>query len=146
MPIQPAAADKIFGSVELFPEYIEGLQDLNGFSHIYLIYQFHLSQGYDLKVVPFLDNAHRGLFSTRAPRRPNPIGLSVVKLVDIKKNIIKIERVDIIDGTPLIDIKPYVPDMDAPENCTIGWLTNHGSKIKNIKSDKRFITQKKQNR
>lgn len=78
------------------------------------------------------------MFSTRAPKRPNPIGLSIVKLLEIKENIIEIENVDIIDGTPLIDIKPYVPEMDAPENCKIGWLTNHRSEIKKLKSDKRF--------
>lgn len=138
MPIQPTAADGVYGSVELLPEYIEGLQDVNGFSHIYLIYHFHLSHDYNLKIIPFLDNTHRGLFSTRAPKRPNPIGLSIVKLVEIKENIIEIENVDIIDGTPLIDIKPYVPEMDAPENCKIGWLTNHRSEIKKLKSDKRF--------
>jgi len=138
MPIQPVAAQGVFGSVELIPEYIEGLNDLNGFTHIYLIYLFHLSQGYNLKVVPFLDTAPRGLFATRAPRRPNPIGLSIVKIKTITENIIEIENVDIIDGTPLLDIKPYVPEMDAPENCKIGWLTQYRSMIKKQKSDKRF--------
>jgi tRNA-Thr(GGU) m(6)t(6)A37 methyltransferase TsaA len=138
MPIQPAAAQGVFGSVELMPEYIEGLDDLNGFSHIYLIYLFHLSQGYNLKVIPFLDTAPRGLFATRAPRRPNPIGLSIVKINTITENIIEIENVDIIDGTPLLDIKPYVPEMDATENSKIGWLTEYRSMIKKQKSDKRF--------
>ncbi|KPK26406.1 MAG: tRNA-Thr(GGU) m(6)t(6)A37 methyltransferase TsaA [Desulfobacterales bacterium SG8_35_2] len=138
MPIQPAAAQGVSGSIELLPEYIEGLDDLNGFSHIYLIYFFHLAQDYNLKVIPFLDTAPRGLFATRAPRRPNPIGLSIVKINKITENIIEIENVDIIDGTPLLDIKPYVPEMDAPENCKIGWLTEHRSIIKKQKSDKRF--------
>ena len=138
MPIQPAAARGVIGSVEIMPEYTEGLDDLNGFSHIYLIYLFHLSQGYNLKVVPFLDTTPRGLFATRAPRRPNPIGLSVVKIKTITENIIEIENVDIIDGTPLLDIKPYVPEMDASENCRIGWLAGYRSQIKKQKSDKRF--------
>ena len=138
MPIQPIAAQGVCGSVELIPEYIEGLDDLNGFSHIYLIYHFHLSHGYNLKIIPFLDTAHRGLFATRAPRRPNPIGLSIVRLIKITENIIEIENVDIVDGTPLLDIKPYVPEMDAPENCKIGWLTEYRSRIKKQKSDKRF--------
>ncbi|MCB2182785.1 MAG: tRNA (N6-threonylcarbamoyladenosine(37)-N6)-methyltransferase TrmO [Desulfobulbaceae bacterium] len=138
MPIQPAAARGMSGSVELFPEFTDGLQDLDGFSHIYLIYYFHLSRGYNLKVIPFLDTIRRGLFSTRAPKRPNQIGLSIVKLIDIKGNRIDIEDVDIIDGTPLLDVKPYVPEMDAPDNCRIGWMTPFKSQIKKIKSDKRF--------
>jgi tRNA-Thr(GGU) m(6)t(6)A37 methyltransferase TsaA len=138
MPIQPAAAQGITGSVELMPEYAAGLADLNGFSHIYLLYFFHLSHGYNLQVIPFLDTVPRGIFATRAPCRPNPIGLSIVKIKKIVENIIEIENVDIIDGTPLLDIKPYVPEMDAPENCEIGWLTEYRSIIKRGKSDKRF--------
>ena len=138
MPIQPAAAEGINGSVEIFPEFIEGLADLDGFSHIYLIYHFHLSRDYKLTVVPFLDHVQRGLFATRAPRRPNAIGLSIVRLLEIKENILKIENVDIINETPLLDIKPYVPEMDAPENCKIGWLTRFTSNIQKVKSDNRF--------
>ena len=138
MPIQPASAKGVFGSVELKPEFIEGLDDLKGFSHMYLIYLFHLSQGYNLKVIPFLDTKPRGLFATRAPKRPNPIGLSVVKIHKISENIIDIENVDIVDGTPLLDIKPYVPEMDAPRNCKIGWLNKYRSMIRKKKSDKRF--------
>jgi len=138
MPIQPAAAQGVSGSVELMPEYVAGLADLNGFSHIYLLYCFHLSHGYNLQVIPFLDTVPRGIFATRAPRRPNPIGLSIVRIHKITENIIDIKNVDIIDGTPLLDIKPYVPEMDAPENCRIGWLTDYRSIISKQKSDKRF--------
>ncbi len=138
MPIQPAAAQGISGSVELLPEYTEGLTDLNGFSHIYLIYIFHQSRGYNLKVIPFLDTVPRGLFATRAPRRPNPIGLSLVKINKITGNVIEIDNIDVVDGTPLLDIKPYVPEMEAPGNCRIGWLTKNRSLIKKGKSDKRF--------
>jgi tRNA-Thr(GGU) m(6)t(6)A37 methyltransferase TsaA len=138
MPIQPAAAQGVSGSVELMPEYAAGLADLIGFSHIYLLYFFHLSHGYNLQVIPFLDTVPRGIFATRAPRRPNPIGLSIIRIHKITENIIEIKNVDIIDGTPLLDIKPYVPEMDATENCRIGWLTDYRSIISKQMSDKRF--------
>ena len=108
-PIQPAGAQGIAATIELKPEYVDGLKDLEGFSHIFLIYHFHLSQGYSLKVKPFLDKYMRGLFATRAPKRPNAIGVSVVRLVGIKGCTLQIEDVDIVDGTPLLDIKPYLP-------------------------------------
>lgn len=138
MPIQPSAARGVCGTVELLPEYAEGLDDLNGFSHMYLLYFFHLSEGYSLKVTPFLDTRPRGLFATRAPKRPNPIGLSVVKIRSVTGNTINIENVDIVDGTPLFDIKPYVPEMDGTENITIGWLAKHKELISKQKSDNRF--------
>ena len=112
-PIQPPAAHAIPGTVVIFPEYQEGLQDLEGFSHLFLIYHFHLSRPYTLKVKPFLDATTRGVFATRAPARPNPIGLSVVRLERIEGNTLFIVDVDIVDGTPLLDIKPYVPAFDA---------------------------------
>ena len=138
MPIQPVAADGVSGTVELLPEFSEGLVDLEGFSRIFLIYCFHLADDYNLKVVPFLDDKPRGLFATRAPKRPNPIGLSIVKVVKVKGNIIEVENVDIIDNTPLLDIKPYVPEVDAIEHCRIGWLEPHRAKIKKCRSDRRF--------
>ena len=98
----------------------------------------HLSNSYDLKVVPFLDDQHRGIFSTRAPKRPNPIGLSVVKLNQIEMNRLEIENVDIIDGTPLLDIKPYIPEMDKVNHCRVGWLSIHLKEINFRKSDQRF--------
>lgn len=120
-PIQPSRSNAI-GEVEVFREYQEGLDDIEGFSHIILIYEFHKSEGYSLKVKPFLDNKLRGLFATRAPRRPNKIGLSVVRLLKRKDNILTVKGIDVLDGTPLIDIKPYVPDFDPDEKITIGWL------------------------
>ena len=122
MPIQPAGARGVKGSVEIEKEYKDGLDDLEGFSHIILICHLHLSAGYELKVVPFMDEVTRGLFSTRAPRRPNPIGLSVVRLLKIEENILFIENVDMIDGTPVLDIKPYIPSVDAVENPVTGWI------------------------
>ena len=138
VPIQPRSAKGIKGSVEILPEYAEGLQDLNGFSHIILLYHLHLSKGYSLKVIPFLDNTLRGLFATRAPKRPNPIGLSVVKLATIKGNVLHIEEIDVVDGTPLLDIKPYVPEFDKKSKFTIGWLTDRVKDAKNKRADKRF--------
>ena len=138
MPIQPSAGKGIKGHILINESFLEGLADLDGFSHIWLLYHLHLSDSYSLKVVPFLDDQLRGIFSTRAPKRPNPIGLSVVKLNKIVMNRLEIENVDIINGTPLLDIKPYVPDMDEVENSRIGWLSKHIKEIHSRKSDQRF--------
>jgi tRNA-Thr(GGU) m(6)t(6)A37 methyltransferase TsaA len=138
MPIQPAAGQGIEGTVEVFRKYQPALQDLDGFSHIILLYHLHLSKSFKLKVVPFLDTEPRGLFATRAPRRPNPIGISMVQLDRIEKNILYIRNVDILDGTPLLDIKPYVPEFDSPEKICIGWLQKVRKNITDQKSDSRF--------
>ena len=105
-PIQPTAAKGIEGKVEVFPEYAEGLKDVKEFSHIILVCHFHLSKKPSLKVKPFMDDQMRGVFATRAPSRPNPIGISIVRLIKIEENILHVQDVDIIDGTPLLDIKP----------------------------------------
>jgi tRNA-Thr(GGU) m(6)t(6)A37 methyltransferase TsaA len=122
--------------VEIFPEFEEGLQDLGGFSHIILLYHFHMATGYRLKVVPFLDTKPRGLFATRAPKRPNPIGLSVVRLVGIEKSLISIQDVDLLNGTPVLDIKPYVPEFDELTQVRTGWL--EAAKKRRVVSDDRF--------
>ena len=119
-PIQPTRSQAV-GRVEVFPGFAEGLQDLEGFSHIILLYVFHQSDGYSLQVKPFLDDRLRGLFATRHPCRPNPIGLSIVKLMACRKNFLDIEGVDMLDGTPLLDIKPYVPDFDVLTDVKTGW-------------------------
>ena len=106
-PIQPNAAKDIEGMVEIFPEYQRGLKDINGFSHIVLIYHFHLSKNYSLEVKPYMDDNLHGLFATRAPARPNPIGLSVVRLIKVEKNKLYIKDIDVVDGTPLLDLKPF---------------------------------------
>ena len=139
MPIQPSGATDVEGSVILDPSYEEGLEDLDGFSHIILIYHFHKSKGYNLRVTPFLDKTKRGLFSTRAPRRPNPLGLSIVRLVSREKNRIVIKDVDILDNTPLIDIKPYVPRFDVKQDTRSGWLEKAQEKARSMKSDDRFV-------
>lgn len=138
MPIQPSGAAGVRGTVEVFPEFAEGLKDLDGFSHLLLLYHFHGSRGYKLTVIPFLDSEPRGVFATRAPRRPNPIGLSIVRLLQIKECSLDIENVDILDGTPLLDIKPYVPEFDHPEDCSIGWLERARGRAKAKRSDDRF--------
>ena len=137
-PIQPAGANGINGTVEVFPEYIKGLKDIDGFSHLILIYHFHLSQGLSLEAKPYMDNQAHGVFAMRGPNRPNPIGISVVRLVRIGKNILHIQDVDIIDGTPLLDIKPYVPEFDIREVDKIGWLEQKVHKLATAKDDGRF--------
>lgn len=139
MPIQPIAAEGIKGRVELLPEYAEGLSDLEGFSHITLLYHFHKIEGYALKVIPFMDKRERGIFSCKAPKRPNAIGTSTVKLLSIEGNIVHIEQVDMLDGTPLIDIKPFYPRYDNRENVKIGWLEkNKDMPLDALRADDRF--------
>ncbi len=138
MPIQPAASKGARGRVIVNEEYTDGLLDLEGFSHIILLYVFHLCRGYDLQVTPFLDTAPHGLFATRAPRRPNPIGLSVVQLESVERNVLYISNVDILDGTPLLDIKPYVPDFDPAGTVRTGWIEKARETIPDRTSDDRF--------
>ena len=138
MPIQPTSKASATGKVEIYPQYAEGLKDLDGFSHIILLYHLHAVQRTSLQVIPFLDDEPHGIFATRAPTRPNPIGLSVVRLTGIQGNILMIEDVDILDETPLLDIKPYVPEFDQPPDAKIGWLESARGKIKSKKSDNRF--------
>ena len=126
-PIQ-ASRSQATGEVEVFPEYAAGLQDLEGFSHIFLLYVFHCSSGYSLQVKPFLDDKQHGLFSTRHPCRPNPIGLSIVQLLAWRENILDIAGVDVLDGTPLLDIKPYVPEIDERTGERTGWYANRSIK------------------
>ncbi len=137
MPIQPAVADDARGTVELYEEYAEGLQDLDGFSHVILLYQFHLSSGFDLTLVPFMDSIRRGVFSTRAPRRPNPLGMSVVRLERIDDRTLHVIDIDVLDGTPLLDIKPYVPAFDSPGDLRVGWLEHNQATVRR-RSDDRF--------
>ncbi len=138
VPIQPSAAKGVKGRVEVFPEYTEGLKDIEGFSHILLIYHFHLSKNFSLKVVPYMDNTLRGVFATRSPSHPNPIGISVVKLLGVKENILFVQDLDIVDGTPLLDIKPYVPEFDITEIQHKGWLDKNVRKLPEAKDDGRF--------
>ncbi len=123
-PIQPAYAKGCNGQVELFPEFVEGLSDVEGFSHLYLIYHLDRAEPAKLKVKPFLQDCERGVFATRSPRRPNPIGLSIVELVRREGNVLYVDGIDILDGTPLLDIKPYTARFDRIEPTRNGWQDN----------------------
>jgi len=139
MPIQPAGARGIHGTVEIFGEFAEGLSDLDGFSRIVLIYAFHKCASCQLSVTPFLDTATHGIFATRAPCRPNAIGLSIVRLVAVNGCQLIIEDVDILDGTPLLDIKPYVPAFDSYPDEKSGWFAGCKDTVGSTKSDGRFL-------
>jgi len=120
-PIQPAYAKGCKGRAEIFSEYTDGLQDLEGFSHVYLIYHFHRASPVKLRVKPFLKDIERGVFSTRSPCRPNTIGLSIVELIGREGNVLHFDGVDVLDGTPLLDIKPYTAKFDHIESTRNGW-------------------------
>lgn len=138
-PIQPVAAQGIDGTVEVFQEYSEGIKDMDGFSHIMLIYHFHLSKESSLKVKPFMDDQLHGVFSTRAPNRPNPIGISVVRLVGVEGNMLLVKDLDIVEGTPLLDIKPFVSEFDNRDTGKKGWLEKNVNKLSTARDDGRFI-------
>ena len=137
-PIQASGARGISGKVEIFPEYSEGLQDLEDFSHIILIYHFHLAKASQLLAKPFLDDVEHGIFAMRGPTRPNPIGISTVRLEMIKGNVLSVRDVDIVDRTPLLDIKPYVPEFDRREGSQVGWLKEKIDRLPYSKDDGRF--------
>jgi tRNA-Thr(GGU) m(6)t(6)A37 methyltransferase TsaA len=120
-PIQPAYATGHQGRVEVLPEYAEGLRDLDGFSHVYLIYHFHVADPAKLIVQPFLQDVERGVFATRAPCRPNPIGISIVRLKGRQGNVLRVDDLDVLDGTPLLDIKPYAARFDRIDATRNGW-------------------------
>jgi tRNA-Thr(GGU) m(6)t(6)A37 methyltransferase TsaA len=137
-PIQPAAGRDVTGTVVVDDEYRAGLRDLDGFSHVVLVYAFHRSRGFDLEVVPFLDTVTRGLFATRAPRRPNPLGISVVRLDRIENGTLHVRDLDILDGTPLLDIKPHVPRFDDQAEVRTGWLEDARRPMETERADGRF--------
>jgi tRNA-Thr(GGU) m(6)t(6)A37 methyltransferase TsaA len=138
MPIQPTSRSAGAGTAEVDPRYEPGMEDLDGFSHVILIYHLHRAGPAQMTVRPFLDREPRGIFATRAPARPNPIGFSVVRLVAREANVLHLEQLDILDGTPLLDIKPYVPAFDAPAVSRVGWLEETGSDVAHTVSDDRF--------
>lgn len=138
MPIQPSGEAAGAGTVEIVPDYEAGLSDLEGFSHIILLYHFHQVKETKLTVTPFLDEEPHGIFATRAPTRPNPIGLSVVELIGREGNVLHVANLDILDGTPVLDVKPFVPAFDAVEVTRIGWLQGQEDTVKRKSSDRRF--------
>ena len=137
-PIQPTAANSSMGTITLHPDFIPALKDLDGFSHIILLYVFDRIGNPKLVVKPFMDDTERGLFSTRAPARPNPIGISVVRLIRIEANKLFISGVDMLNNTPLLDIKPYVPQFDPHDVERMGWLESKISRLENTSDDGRF--------
>lgn len=141
MPIQPAGAVCVRGTVKVDEKFREGLRDLCGFSRIILIYHLHRSHGYSLEVIPFLDTVPHGIFATRAPRRPNAIGLSVVRLLAVNDCELVIEGVDVVDGTPLLDIKPYVPEFDCFPDEKSGWFAGCRDAVAVMKADERFCQE-----
>ena len=138
-PIQPVADKGNMAIIEVYPQYIEGLKDLDGFSHIYILFHLHLIKNAKLTVIPFLDDQPHGIFATRSPARPNPIGLSVVCLERIEGNKLYVQNIDIIDGTPVLDIKPYFTAFDSFTTSKNGWLDQNGHKMKYQKDDGRFL-------
>jgi tRNA (adenine37-N6)-methyltransferase len=141
VPIQAAASKGTVGTIEVYPQYVEGLRDLEGFSHIMLLYHFHLAKACSLMVKPFLDDQTHGVFATRSPSRPNPIGISIVQLNSVEGNILHIQDLDIIEGTPVIDIKPYIPTFDCRKTDKIGWFKTKIDKLATTKDDGRFCKQ-----
>lgn len=137
-PIQPTAAGSAAGKIELLPEYQEGLKDLAGFSHLILLYHCHQAGKASLTGKPFMEDKEHGIFSIRAPSRPNSIGLSIVQLEKIEANILYIKDVDILDKTPLLDLKPYVPEFDRRDEVKIGWMEENINKLSSVKDDGRF--------
>lgn len=138
IPIQPAGANGIIGEVKVNKIYAAGLENLGDFSHIILIYHFHLSKGHKLKVVPFMDIEEHGIFATRAPVRPNHIGISVVKVRSVEANVIWVENIDVADRTPLLDIKPYISRFDNVSGEKNGWYSNSKDDVRLMRADSRF--------
>jgi len=139
IPIQNIGATEEIATIEIFPEFAEGLKDLEGFSHIILLYHLHLVQNSALIVKPFMDTVPRGIFATRSPIRPNPIGFTIVKLVGINNNLLTIKHFDMLNNTPLLDMKPYISTIDEIKDSKSGWLTGKIQNFENTKSDSRFI-------
>lgn len=135
-PIQPVYAAQAEGTVEVFKPFVEGLADLEGFDRIWLLYWCHRSVAPRMRVIPYRDTQERGLFATRAPARPNPIGLSCVRLLGIDNGILRVSELDILDGTPLLDIKPYVPGFDSFPEARSGWLADE--RARRTLADERF--------
>lgn len=138
MPIQPSGAREVRGTITIHDQFAAGLTDLDGFSHIVVLYHLHQIKGYDLIVKPFLDTEKHGVFATRSPKRPNPIGLSVMELLKMEGSQLHIANCDVLDRTPVLDIKPYVPDFDIWEVERVGWFTGKSARAAQEKSDRRF--------
>ncbi len=139
IPIQSVGAEEFVGIIELEPQLMEALEGLEGFSNLILLYHLHLSNGYKIRVKPFMDDKEHGLFATRSPKRPSPIGMSTVELLKIEGNKIWFKGADMLDGTPLIDIKPFFRQVDNRPNAVSGWLDSKDDDLATKhRSDDRF--------
>lgn len=138
MPIQPKGSKGILGTIKVNKDLQSGLTDLDGFSHIYIFYHFHKASRTELTVIPFMDTTPRGVFSTRSPLRPNHIGMSIVELVKIEDNILTVRNIDVLDNTPLLDIKPYIKAFDSVDESTSGWMKAGDNEVIERRSDNRF--------
>jgi tRNA (adenine37-N6)-methyltransferase len=138
MPLQSVGAPDVRGQIEIDPSFVPGLADLEEFSHLHVIAHLHRAAPGGLTVVPFLDDRRHGIFATRSPRHPNPIGLSVVRLLAIRGATLEIAGVDLLDGTPVLDLKPYVPVFDAIEAERTGWLERAAHRVRDVRADARF--------
>jgi tRNA-Thr(GGU) m(6)t(6)A37 methyltransferase TsaA len=139
MPIQPKGAAETIGTLVIHEAYKEGLKDLDGFSHMYILYHFHKAMRSELLVTPFMDTEIRGVFATRSPLRPSHIGMSVSQIICVEDNIVTLKGIDVLDGTPLLDIKPYIPQFDTVSNVKTGWMNKNEAEVANTTSDSRFI-------
>jgi tRNA-Thr(GGU) m(6)t(6)A37 methyltransferase TsaA len=138
MPIQTVAAGGVRGRIELDPAYVPALADLDGFTFLHLITHLDRTGPASLRVTPYLDTQERGVFATRSPKRPNPIGLSLVRLVGIEGAVLHVEELDLLDGTPLLDIKPYVPPFDDRADARYGWFEQRAQHVHTVRADARF--------
>lgn len=143
MPIQPIGAEDIERYIEVLPEFSAGLKDLEGFSHVFVLYHLHQIQGYELLIQPFLDIKQHGVFATRSPKRPNPVGLSIMRLKAVLGAKVLLSGIDVLDRTPVIDIKPYVADFDHCNANRFGWFEGKSGNATHHRSDERFIAQAK---
>lgn len=137
-PIQPKASNNAKATIEIFPPYVEGLKDLEGFSHLILLFHLHKIKHSNLTPTPYMDTVPRGVFATRAPARPNPIGFSIVELEKVDGNRLYIQQADMLDETPLLDIKIFVPGFEPSGNVRIGWLEDKIEQLNQVRDDGRF--------
>jgi tRNA (adenine37-N6)-methyltransferase len=138
MPLQTVAAGEVEASVELEPRVHGALRDLDGFSHLWLVTHLHRVDGWTAEVVPFLDTEPRGVLATRSPRHPNPIGLSLVRLLAVERGVLRIRGIDLLDGTPVLDVKPFVPEFDACDDVRAGWFDAAAARVHTVRSDDRY--------
>jgi tRNA-Thr(GGU) m(6)t(6)A37 methyltransferase TsaA len=143
MPLQSVAAADVRGTIEIDSAFAGGLRDLDGFSHLHVVVHLHRSRPRGLVVTPFLDDSPRGVFATRSPRHPNPIGLSVVRLEHIERTTLHVAGLDLLDGTPVLDLKPYVPTFDCVAAERIGWFAGKVDRVHDLRADDRFAERER---